>query len=269
MTTFTLQKTPTFSVAQTLECGQVFRYKLLDDGRYRVLAKDHIAYILDDGDKYIIECDDKDFFTRYFDMDNDYARIQACVDEPGFLHEAIEYGKGIHILKQDPVETIFSFLISQNNHIPRIKGIIERICEALGDDKGEYHAFPSVEALASAGEDFYKSIGAGYRAAYLDRVAKALVGVDVESWGALDTDELRDRLMSLHGVGRKVADCVLLFGFSKFDVFPVDTWIKKIYEEEFKCEIAIQLSILLVKKYKNYAGFVQQWAFYYKREKKV
>lgn len=268
MTTVFLPKTPTFDIAQTLECGQVFRYTKLDDG-YRVLAKNHIAIIKEDKDNYIIECDDPSFFVGYFDMDNDYARIQACVDEPGFLHEAIEYGKGIHILRQDPVETLFSFIISQNNHIPRIKGIIERICEALGEDMGGYHAFPTIEALASAGEDFYKSIGAGYRSTYLDRVAKSLIGIDINEWACLDTNALRDKLLALHGVGRKVADCVLLFGFNKFDVFPVDTWIKKIYEQEFGCEIAIQLSVLLVEKYKNYSGFVQQWAFYYKREKKV
>lgn len=98
------------------------------------------------------------------------------------MSEAIEYGKGIHILRQDPIEAIFSFIISQNNHIPRIKGIIERICVTLGEDMGEYHAFPSVEKLASAGEDFYASIGAGYRAAYLDRVAKSLLDEDISEW---------------------------------------------------------------------------------------
>lgn len=92
---------------------------------------------------------------------------------------------------------------------------------------GEYHAFPSVEKLASAGEDFYASIGAGYRAAYLDRVAKTLLDEDVNEWKKLSTSDLRSKLLSLYGVGRKVADCALLFGFSRFDVFPVDTWIKK------------------------------------------
>ncbi len=268
MQTFEIAKSNTFNIIDTLECGQVFRFIEVDGG-YRVLAGNHIAIIKDFEDRYIIECDNEEFFRRYFDFDTDYELIQKQVDEAGFLHDAIEFGKGIHILRQIPYEAIFSFIISQNNHIPRIKGIIERICNELGEDMGSYHAFPSIEALASAGEDFYKSIGAGYRASYLDRVAKALKDEDVDSWGSLDTTALRAKLMSLHGVGRKVADCALLFGFNRFDVFPVDTWIKKIYDNEFPNVSAEQMSILLVEKYGKYAGFVQQWAFYFKREKKV
>ncbi len=268
MTTFKIAKTPTFDIEQTLECGQVFRFVKMDDA-YRILARNHIAYVRDMGEEYVIECDDKEFFTRYFDFDTDYESIQKSVYEDGFLGEAIEFGRGIHILRQEPVEAIFSFIISQNNHIPRIKGIIERICDSLGEDMGDYHAFPSVEALASAGEEFFKSIGAGYRASYLDRVAKALLNENVGEWESLDTQSLREKLMGLHGVGRKVADCALLFGFNRFDVFPVDTWIKKVFADEFEGASAEQMSVLLVKKYGKYAGFVQQWVFYYKREKKV
>ncbi len=268
MQEFSIPQTPTFNIVDTLDCGQVFRYVKLDDG-YRVIAQNHIAYINEIDGTYHIKCDDREFFENYFDFDTDYAQIQKEVADGGFLSEAIEFGKGIHILRQNPIEALFSFIISQNNHIPRIKGIIERICDSLGDDMGEYHAFPNVERLAEAGEEFYKGIGAGYRAQYLDRVAKSLVGVDVCDWDSLSTQELRDKLLSLHGVGRKVADCVLLFGFGRFDVFPVDTWIKKIYESEFEGVTPEKMSILLVEKYGKYAGFVQQWVFYYKRVKKV
>lgn len=268
LTDFTIKKTDTFDIGQTLDCGQVFRYAF-DGEEYRVYAKNHVAHVRQSGDEYVVRCDDRAFFERYFDFDTDYAAIQAKVDDCEFMHEAIEFGKGIHILRQDPVEAIFSFIISQNNHIPRIKGIIERICDSLGDDMGEFHAFPSVEQLASAGVDFYKGIGAGYRAEYLDRVAKTLVGQDISKWGDLPTDELRKKLISLHGVGRKVADCALLFGFGKTDVFPVDTWIKKIYEDEYNVQDAEKMSELLVKRYQDCAGFAQQWAFYCKRVKKV
>lgn len=267
-TKFEIEKTPTFDMKQTLECGQVFRF-VQNAQEYRIMAGNHIANVSEFDDRYVIDCDDEAFFRRYFDFDTDYEGIQSAVREEGFLSEAIDFGKGIHILRQDPTEAIFSFIISQNNHIPRIKGIIERICKELGENMGEYNAFPSVQALAGAGEEFYKSIGAGYRAAYLDRVANALLQEDVSLWGALSTADLRTKLMSLHGVGRKVADCALLFGFNRFDVFPVDTWIKKVFENEFPNASAEQMSVLLVEKYGKYAGFVQQWAFYYKREKKV
>ena len=266
---FTIQKTPTFDVWQTLDCGQVFRFKEIEGG-YRILAGRHFAYIFDEGDSYRFECDDRSFFERYFDFDTDYEALQSECEDCGMVSEAIKYGRGIHILRQDPTETIFSFIVSQNNHIPRIKGIIERICDALGEDMGEYHAFPTVQALASVGEEFYTKIGAGYRAAYLDRVAKALVDVDVDEWNKLSTDDLRAKLLSLHGVGRKVADCVLLFGFNRFDVFPVDTWIKKVFEQEYENVPADKMATLLIQKYGYYAGFVQQWLFFYKRnEKKV
>lgn len=263
-----IDKTPYFDIEQTLECGQVFRFLPIDGG-FRVHATNHRADVLDREDHYEIICDDGEFFNRYFDFETDYKSIQDGLEDGGMLSEAIAFGRGIHILRQDPIETIFSFIVSQNNHIPRIKGIIERICDALGEDMGEYRAFPSLQALAAAGEEFYAGIGAGYRAAYLDRVAKAMLEANVEDLSALDTESLRAQLMSMHGIGRKVADCILLFGFNRFDVFPVDTWIKKVFEGTYPDIPADKMSTLLVQKYGKYAGFVQQWLFFFKRTKKT
>ena len=122
---FSIPKTPTFDVGQTLDCGQVFRF-VQEGDTFRVCAKNHMARITDEGGEYVVKCDDKDFFEKYFDFDTDYAAIQAKVADNGFVSDAIEYGKGIHILRQDPIEAIFSLIVSQNNHIPRIKGIISR-----------------------------------------------------------------------------------------------------------------------------------------------
>lgn len=263
--TFEIEKTPYFDIGQTLNCGQVFRFAQDKDG-YTLFALDHIAKIYDKGDRYAFDCDDADFFKRYFDFDTDYRLIQNKVADNGLLSSAIDFGRGIHILRQDPTETIFSFLISQNNHIPRIKGIIERMCKGLGRDMGGYYAFPTIEAIAEAGEDYFASIGAGYRASYLARTAKSLLSSDAGSLAALSTARLRGELMSLHGVGRKVADCILLFGYNRFDVFPVDTWIKKVFEKEYPDVPAEKLSVMLVERFGEYAGFAQQWLFYYKRE---
>lgn len=257
-----------FDIRSTLECGQVFRFAPTDYG-YRLIAGSHIAKIREEEDRYVVECDDPDHFRRYFDFDTDYALVQSKFADKPLIAAAIAYGKGIHILRQEPLETIFSFIVSQNNHIPRIKGIIEKICDGLGEDMGEYRAFPSLEKLAGAGEKFYAKCGAGYRANYLCTVANSLHEADIEDWRALSTEELRAKLMSLKGVGRKVADCILLFGFSRFDVFPVDTWIKKVFEEEYPNTPADKMSTLLVQNYGQYSGFVQQWLFYYKREKNI
>ena len=268
MISFELDKTPCFDITATLECGQVFRFSPVEGG-YVLHALSHVAKIIDRGDSYEVSADDEEFFKAYFDLDRDYAAIQSELEDGGTLSEAIAFGRGIHILKQDPIEAIFSFIVSQNNHIPRIKGIIERMCDALGEDMGDYHAFPSLKALAGAGEEFYASIGAGYRAAYLDRVAKAMLDINLDEWRALDTESLRRQLMAMHGIGRKVADCILLFGFDRFDVFPVDTWIKKVFADAYPDMPADKMSTLLVQKYGQYSGFVQQWLFYFKRTKKT
>lgn len=268
MERFEIPSSPYFDIASTLECGQVFRFKPIEDG-YRVHALDHVADVVVEDDRLEVRCDSADFFKKYFDFDTDYAAIQDSVRDGALLSEAIDFGRGIHILRQDPAEAIFSFIISQNNHIPRIKGIIERICEGLGEKRDGYYAFPDVHALAAAGEEYFASIGAGYRAAYLDRVAKTLDNEDISDWKTLDTENLRAKLLSLYGVGRKVADCILLFGFNRFDVFPVDTWIKKVFEEQYPGVPADKMSVLLTQKYGKYSGFVQQWLFYYKRTKKV
>lgn len=264
---FEIPKTPTFSLSQTLNCGQVFRFR--EEGGTTVInAGGQRAEVRETEDAYLFDCTDEAFFKKYLDFDTNYDIIQLKTQDKGLVSAAIEFGKGIHILRQSPEETIFSFLVSQNNHIPRIKGIIERMCDALGKDMGGWHAFPETEAIADAGESFFYSIGAGYRAPYLARTAEVLLKVDLDSWRCLPTDELRGRLTSLHGVGRKVADCVLLFGFNRFDVFPVDTWIRKVFAPYYGDMPAEKLSETLVKRYGELSGFVQQWLFYYKREEK-
>ena len=264
---FEIPKTPTFSLSQTLNCGQVFRFR--EEGETTVMyAGEHRAEVRTHEDFYLFECDDGAFFKKYLDFDTNYDIIQMKVRDKGLVSTAIEFGKGIHILRQSPEETVFSFLLSQNNHIPRIKGIIERMCSALGRDMGGYHAFPETEAIADAGEEFFLSIGAGYRAPYMARTAKALLGENMTAWKELSTAELRAKLLALHGVGRKVADCILLFGFNRFDVFPVDTWIRKVFAPYYGDMPAEKLSETLVAEYGELSGFVQQWLFYYKREEK-
>lgn len=261
---FKVKKEETFNLKDTLECGQVFRFRAEGNG-YIMFSAGHYAKSSEDADNYYFETDDPEYFKKYLDLERDYKKIQDYYSDDPFLKGPVNYGKGIHLLQQDKEEMIISFLISQNNNIPRIKSIIEKICSALGEDMGFYHAFPAMKKLASAGEDFYKSTGAGYRAAYLDRVSNVLLDTDIKELDKLDTPELREKLLSLYGVGRKVADCILLFGFSRYDVFPVDTWIKKVFKEELGDIPADKMSSLLVKKYGLYSGFVQQWLFYNQR----
>lgn len=262
-----MPKSDTFDIKQTLDCGQVFRYKE-ENEKFTLTAGNHRAIFSVSADGTTIDCDDENFFRKYLDFDTNYDIIQLKSQDKGLVSSAIDFGKGIRILKQNFVETVFSFIVSQNNHIPRIKAIIERICAEIGEDMGGYNAFPTVEALASKNEDWYASLGAGYRAEYLALTARRFVDEGIPDFTDTDTETARKILTSYKGIGRKVADCILLFGLARHDVFPVDTWIMKVFEEEYAGVPADKLSRLLVEKYGEYSGYVQQWLFYFKREQK-
>lgn len=254
-----------FDPKSTLECGQVFRYKKTESG-YEVIALDKRCEIFSDDEGFYMLTDSETFFKNYFDFDRNYDTIINNIKANDKLAKMAEFGKGIRILNQDPVETVFSFIISANNNIPRIKLILDRLCKSLGRDMGGYFAFPTLNEMARVDESFYSAIGAGYRANYLAETAKTLRDIDVEALKSLDTESLRCELNKLKGVGRKVADCILLFGFHRTDVFPVDTWIKKVFAKSYGNLSAESLSKVLVETYGEYSGYVQQYLFYYARD---
>ncbi len=266
-------KSEFFNICDTLECGQVFRFTPYKKG-YRLISEDKCCYLYSDGEYSYIQTDDVGYFKEYFDLEKDYSKIYSSIlnlkDE--FISKVAFLGKGIRILRQSKRETAYSFLISQNNNIPRIKGSIERLCESLGEkrlfDKEEYYAFPTDEALACKDREFFKNLGLGYRDEYIRRFAVSLnEGFNLDSLSNLKTNELCLQLMKFYGVGKKVADCISFFGYNKTDSFPVDTWIEKIYLENLggnkkeRDKISKELSL----KYGDLSGYIQQYLFYYKR----
>lgn len=266
-----------FSVKDTLLCGQFFRFKNYKKG-YLVFAEDKCAYCYEEGEFAYIICEDKDknFFTDYFDLNRDYSLIYnaAIAENVEILTKAANCGKGIRILNQNTTEALISFIISQNNNIPRIKGIIERLCNSLGERKSflneEYFAFPSVEKLAVQDITFFQSIGLGYRAAYVKGIAQRLTcDLDLLKLNELETEQLKKELVKLYGVGEKVANCVLLFGFHRSNSFPVDTWIEKVYAQDFggKIKNRIKITEWFLSRFKENSGYFQQYLFHYKRIK--
>ena len=257
-----------FDIGQTLECGQVFRYKKTEFG-YQVYSLSHKADIYCQENTLKIVTKDKKYFINYFDFYTSYDRIKLNLGKHQMLKSAIEYGSGIRILNNDPIEMIIEFIISQNNNIPRIKGIIEKICRAYGEDMGDYYAFPTLARLKDISLSFFREIGCGYRDKYLYETIQALENtIRVEDIQKMDTESARLELMKLKGVGRKVADCILLFGFHKTDVFPTDTWIvqayRKIYNDEKSDAIAISKKLL--NEFGDLAGYAQQYLYYYMKE---
>lgn len=257
-----------FDIKHILECGQIFRFDRLSEGEYRVYSKDKTALVIQKDGKAEIITDDTDYFYRFFDLGRDYSQIKDALRDRPFMREAIEYGGGIRILNQDRWEMLISFIISANNHIPRIKGIIDRLCTRLGERMDGYYAFPTAEKMAERDAEFYASIGAGYRAPYLAATARAVAeGFDLDAIADMDGKEGGKRLCSLLGVGPKVADCILLFGYHKQDVFPVDTWIKKVYKDVVGDGAGNNALIRkkLIEIYGEYSGYAQQYLFYNKR----
>ena len=242
------------------------------------MSSQKACYVETKEDVTSIYCEesDKDYFTHYFDLDRDYQQIfeNAQSQNIPILTQASNDGKGIRILNQDPFETTISFLISQNNNIPRIKSLIEKLCYNLGEKKqflGEdYYSFPTLEKLKNQTVEFYKNLGLGYRANYLLNTAEFLQNhPDLLALKSLTTTDLKSILLSVNGIGPKVADCITFFGFGKTDSFPVDTWIEKIYREDFNGTLNSRqkMAEYFVEKFGENSGYFQQYLFYYKRSK--
>lgn len=257
-----------FNIRDTLECGQIFRYKVLQNGGYCVYSLDKYAELFYDGNDVAVKTADKEYFWHFFDLDTDYAaKVSKISAISPLMKEASDFGKGIRILNQDLTEMIFSFIISANNNIKRIQLIIEKLCNELGEDTPYGKAFPSVSALASAPVDLFAKLGAGYRDKYLSVTANKLLNYDLSSLAALDSVSARRELLTFMGVGPKVADCILLFGMRRGDVFPVDTWIKKVYHNYFEQgHKDSEISSYFCNLFGGDAGLCQQYLFYFQRK---
>ena len=262
-----------FNIGDTLECGQIFRFRPYKEG-YLVISGDKACYAYANGSTVAVISDDGDYFDNFFDFNENYREIVDFALKSPFdvLKTAAEKGKGVRILRQNKEEMLFSFIISQNNHIPRIKKCIERMCEKLGEEKSfmgeKYYAFPTAEKIAEAGEKFFEENGFGYRAPYMVRCASEILnGFDLDGLNKLSTSEMKKKLLTLYGVGPKVADCISLFGYHRTDSFPVDTWIEKIYREDFKGQLTDRnkITAYFTETFKEKSGYMQQYLFYYKR----
>ena len=265
-----------FSVKDTLECGQIFRFRPYEKG-YLVFSADKACYAYNEGDKAVIDCEknDEEYFENFFDLARDYSRIYqsaaGCGDD--FVAAAAECGKGIRILNQEKCETLLSFIISQNNRIPRIKGIIERTCDAYGKQKTfkevDYRAFPAAGDLPRDDKTAYDKLGYGYRSEFIRGASESLFSgrLDLGDFCSLTTKDLKKSLMKIKGVGPKVADCVSLFAYHRTDAFPVDTWIEKVYAEDLggKQKDRNKITAELEEKYGENSGYIQQYVFHYKR----
>ena len=277
----TIEGIKDFDPLHTFECGQCFRWHREADGSYTGVVRGRVANVAyTPGELVLNNVPPEDFeqiWFDYFDLDRDYGEVKKAVAIDGIMQKAVEFGGGIRLLRQEPWETLISFILSSNNRIPRIMKIIEDISRLYGSElkyRGrKYHAFPDVQSLAACSLEQIEACRAGYRCGYIQRTAADVAtGVfDLQKPAGLDTSSARNYLLQLHGVGSKVADCMLLYSGTKYDVFPTDVWVRRVMEElYFKREAGFkEIQQFAAEKFGEYAGIAQQYLFYYAREHKI
>lgn len=267
-----------FDIGQILECGQCFRFNKLAFGEYMIIAFRKILHIKQTGDKVLFyPCTKDDFeniWINYFELDRDYNKIKEILSKDDVLKTAVSFAPGIRILNQEPWECLISFIISQNNRIPMIKQVIKNISEKFGEKSGDFFFFPSVKQLINASIEELMSCKTGFRAKYIADAVKKVGEKQIrfETLDKLPTRDVRQKLIEIKGVGEKVSDCVMLFSMNRKEVFPTDVWIKRVIENLYFNGKNVKLKEIhnfAENKFGEYAGFAQQYLFYYAREMKI
>lgn len=287
--TYVINNCKSFKVKDVFDCGQCFRWNEQADGSYTGIFENNVLNVKqeldEDGYKITISgiCDGniEEVSKKYFDLDRNYEEIKSSlstIDE--YLAESIKYGEGIRILNQDLWEMIISFIISANNNIPRIKGIIDRMSKKYGNKvefrEQAYYTFPTAEALSTASIEELRALGLGFRDKYIFETTEKIKSGEVsleEMKTEKDTTKVRNKLLTLSGVGPKVADCVLLFStLKRFDVFPIDVWVRRVMNDLYihnPDETKVnkkEIEQLAKAKFGELEGIAQQYLFYWKRE---
>ncbi len=301
---YILENQESFNLKHIFECGQCFRWNYDKiNNRYLGVVSGNVVTVKEDENKYIfkstMQTDKKlqDFVIEYFNLALKYNEIKTdllklnSIDILGLenkegdkilkhniaLKEAIDYGYGIRILKQELWETIVSYIISANNNIPRIKKIIETMAERYGKpivfEDETYYSFPTADELSLASIEDLRACGLGYRdKSIFDLVEMFLSEKNYNLDETKNIKELKDKLLQIKGVGPKVADCILLFGLNKYEVFPVDVWVRRVMNDIYfnkkdeKKVTSKEIINFANKRYGLYSGIAQQYLFYWKRE---
>ena len=282
---YKIENNGSFVLKHIFECGQCFRWNEMADGSYTGTFGRNVLNVKKENKeirfKGLVDGNIEDICNKYFDLDRDYEKIKKDLSKiDNNMKTSINYGEGIRLLNQDLWETIISFIISANNNIPRIKGIIDRISKTYGEkivwEGKEYYTFPTPKQLSKATIEDLRKLGLGFRDVRVYETTKIINAkkVDLEKLHKEEnTQHVREILLTLPGVGPKVADCILLFStLKRLEVFPIDVWVRRVINELYiknENEEKVnkkEIEQLAKQKYGNLAGIAQQYLFYWKRE---
>lgn len=269
-----------FNLDDTVTCGQIFRYEKEDDNSYTIILSDRVINVKYIKDTLYIDSNNMDnlecIVKKYFDLDYDYDTINKIflnIDNNNY--RIIDSCKGLKIINEPRLEVIVSYILSANNGVPQIKSALNNISKKFGSkvmfkDK-EYYLFPTLEQLKNASIQDFRDCKAGFRDKYIYEIIQRIVNKEfiVDNIETMNSNDALNYLMSNKGIGEKVASCILLFGFHRLDVFPIDTWVKKYMKEKYDTDSIKDIRKIMSEKYKENCGLYIQYIFHYNRNKKI
>ncbi len=264
---------PEINLRATLECGQVFHWKERPDGAWEGLVGDEFVIVRETDGRLAVLEGDEGLVERYFALDHDLKAIYAGFPDDPTMLAALDFCRGLRIIRQPTWECLATFITSSMKQVAHIRQMSFALRARFGRAvKGSaWGCYPEPGRLADAGEDDLRACGLGYRAKNLRSTARRVASgeADLAGWEALDDVELREALCTLPGVGRKVANCVMLFGYGRLSAFPVDTWIARIMRRNYwrgrGKATPLNLERRLAKRFGPHAGYAQQYLFHHAR----
>ena len=290
-----IEEVKNFKLKHIFECGQIFRFEEIAEGGFIIIALGKVLELKEEGNNILIynstEEEVRNIWIKYLDLDRDYSKIKAELSEDSLLRESIEFGYGVRVLNQDPFEMLISFIISARNNIPSIRKTVNKISTKWGKEveyKGKtYYTFPNILEIKDATLEEIQETGASFRSKYIvDTIQNVYNSIHRKSEASeedsslkynldyiksLNDDECHSALQEFKGVGAKVADCIMLFSMEKTSAFPVDVWVKRAMIHFYGAEDSSlnKIRIFARNKFRELAGFAQQYLFYYARENKI
>lgn len=268
-----------FNLDNTITCGQIFRYLKKEDNSYDVILKDRVINVYKKDNYLYVTSNNyenlKDVVTYYFDLNNDYQKMaDILLRKDNKLKDAIDFSKGLMMIRQDPFETIIEYIISANNGVNQIANSLNLIAKKYGKkvtfNNNAYYLFPNYKDLKDVSIEEFRKCKVGFRDKYIKAVIEKLNNDDInlDEFYGLNTDDALNKLMENNGIGPKVASCILLFAYQKYDVFPIDTWVKKIMKSSYFIEGEKNIREFASKTYGKYSAIAIQYLFNYSRNNK-
>lgn len=263
----------------TITCGQIFRFYEEIDNSYTVIMSDRVINLKMENKDLIIKSNNENNLEKvvinYLDLDRDYERLnKVLLEKDSTLKDIVKSCDGFKIMRTPEFETIISYILSQNNSVPAIKNALDNISKKYGEkvifENKEYYLFPSASKLTDASVEDFRNLKAGFRDKYIYEFIQKITNneFNLSLIGKLSTKEALDYLITNKGIGMKVASCILLFAYQRFDVFPIDTWVKKYMKENYNLNTQKEIEKYVDEKYKEYSGLFIQYIFHYNRNKK-